>query len=156
MVLQLPGGELEDCRVLNGVMFNKDVTHGRMRRRIENPRVLLMDTPVEYKKGESQTNLEITKEEDWEKMLHQEEVEIEKMCTDILRFKPDVLICEKGISDLAVHFLSKGNVSCIRRIRKSDNNRIARVSGATIVSRTTEITVGLRPLLLRGVVDTKL
>jgi len=53
-------------QVLRGVMFNKDVVvPGRMRRRIVNPRVLLLDCPLEYKKGESQTNVELTKEEDW-------------------------------------------------------------------------------------------
>lgn len=138
-VEKLPGGELSECRVLDGVMLNKDVTHPRMRRRIENPRVLLMDTPLEYKKGESQTNLEITKEEDWEKILRQEEAEIEKMCTDILRFRPDIVITEKGVSDLAQHFFVKAGVTSLRRVRKSDNNRIARVTGATIVSRTSDI-----------------
>lgn len=54
------------CRVLDGVMFQKDVVApGRMRRKIQNPRILLMDCPIEYKKGENQTNVEITKEEDW-------------------------------------------------------------------------------------------
>ena len=51
-VEKIPGGEIEDCDVLDGVMFNKDVTHSKMRRRIENPRVLLLDCPLEYKKGE--------------------------------------------------------------------------------------------------------
>jgi len=120
-------------------MLNKDVTHSRMRRRIENPRVLLMDCPLEYKKGESQTNLEITREEDWEKILRQEEEAIERMCTDILRFRPDIVITEKGVSDLAQHFFVKAGVTALRRVRKSDNNRIARVTGATIVNRTSEI-----------------
>lgn len=61
------------------------------------------------------------------------------MCNDILKWNPDVVITEKGVSDLAQHFLLKGNVSVIRRIRKTDNNRIARISGATIVSRAEEI-----------------
>jgi len=61
------------------------------------------------------------------------------MCNDILKWKPDVVITEKGVSDLAQHFLLKGNISVIRRIRKTDNNRIARVSGATIVNRPEEI-----------------
>lgn len=51
---QIPGDELADCVVLDGVMINKDVTHSRMRRRIENPRILLLDCPLEYKKSESQ------------------------------------------------------------------------------------------------------
>jgi T-complex protein 1 subunit gamma len=67
------GGELSDCRVLNGVMFNKDVTHAKMRRRIENPRVLLLDCPLEYKKGESQTNIEVKEDGDWERLLKLEE-----------------------------------------------------------------------------------
>ena len=61
------------------------------------------------------------------------------MCSEILKWKPDVVITEKGVSDLAQHFLLKGNVSVIRRIRKTDNVRIARVSNAKIVSRTDEI-----------------
>jgi len=68
-VEKIPGGEISDSCVLNGVMFNKDVTHSKMRRRIENPRILLIDSPLEYKKGESQTNVEITNDEDWNTML---------------------------------------------------------------------------------------
>jgi T-complex protein 1 subunit gamma len=82
-VEKVPGGEIEECRVLNGVMVNKDVTHPKMRRRIENPRVILLDCPLEYKKGESQTNIEVTREEDWNK---------------IAEFKPDIVFTEKGVS----------------------------------------------------------
>jgi len=139
-VEKLSGGELSDCAVLDGVMFNKDITHPRMRRIIKNPRVVLLDCPLEYKKGESQTNVEITKEADWEKLLQQEEDEMKKVCDDILKVKPDVVITEKGVSDLAQHFLLKGNCSVIRRIRKTDNNRIARVTGAMICNRTEELT----------------
>eukprot|EP00128_Syssomonas_multiformis_P003161 Colp12_sorted_trinity150504_noHs@31456 len=64
-VEKIPGGEIEDCQVLSGVMLNKDVTHHKMRRYIKNPRIILLDCPLEYKKGESQTNIEVTKEEHW-------------------------------------------------------------------------------------------
>jgi len=139
-VEKLPGGTIEDSRVLKGVMFNKDVTHPKMRRRIENPRVLLLDCNLEYKKGESQTNIEIMKEEDFSKILEQEEEYIKKICDDIIRFKPDVVITEKGVSDLAQHFLVKAGITAVRRLRKSDNCRVARACGATIVNRTDEIT----------------
>jgi T-complex protein 1 subunit gamma len=138
-VEKIPGGSLADSQVLNGVMFNKDVTHGRMRRDIRNPRILLLDCPLEYKKGESQTNVELTKESDFAAILRQEEEEVARMCADIVAVRPDLVITEKGVSDLAQHFLMKANISCIRRVRKTDNNRIARVSGATIVNRTEEI-----------------
>ena len=63
-VEKIPGGNLDECQVLNGVMVNKDVTHPQMRRHIKNPRIILLDCPLEYKKGESQTNIEMNKESD--------------------------------------------------------------------------------------------
>jgi len=61
---KIPGGLLEESCVLDGVMFNKDVTHAQMRRNIKNPRVVLLDCPLEYKKGESVTNMEMMKDSD--------------------------------------------------------------------------------------------
>lgn len=138
-VEKVPGGEIEQSRVLDGVMLNKDVTHPKMRRRIENPRVILLDCPLEYKKGESQTNIEITREEDWSRILEIEEEQIKQMCDRILELKPDLVFTEKGVSDLAQHFLLKANVTCIRRVRKSDNNRIARATGAQVVNRVEDL-----------------
>merc|ERR550525_1405770 len=125
--------------MLKGVMFNKDVTHPKMRRRIENPKILLLDCNLEYKKGESQTNIEIMKEDDFAKILQQEEAYIKKICEDILKFSPDLVITEKGVSDLAQHFFNKAGITAIRRLRKSDNLRVARACGGTIVNRTEEI-----------------
>jgi len=139
-VEKIPGGTIEDSKVLKGVMFNKDVTHPKMKRRIEKPRILLLDCNLEYKKGESQTNIEIMKEEDFSKVLEQEEAYIKKICDDIIAFKPDLVITEKGVSDLAQHFFNKAGITAIRRLRKSDNLRVARSCGATIVNRTDEIT----------------
>jgi T-complex protein 1 subunit gamma len=138
---KIPGGELSDCCVLDGVMFNKDVTHSKMRRRIENPRILLLDCPLEYKKGESQTNVEIMNEEDFNSLLRQEEEYIETICAHIVAFKPDIVITEKGVSDLAQHYFVKAGITAFRRLRKTDQNRIARATGATTVTRTDEIQV---------------
>lgn len=95
---KVPGGEIEESKVLDGVMLNKDVTHPKMRRRIENPRIILLDCPLEYKKGESQTNIEISKEEDWNRILQIEEEQVKSMCESILALNPDVVITEKGVS----------------------------------------------------------
>merc|ERR1719310_1763987 len=138
-VEKIPGGDMDDCRVLKGVMINKDVVHAKMRRRIEKPRILLLDCTLEYKKGESQTNIELSDEKAWEALLLEEENAIKEMCNDIIAVKPDLVVTEKGVSDLAQHYLQKANISVLRRVRKTDNNRIARASGATIVRRTGEI-----------------
>jgi len=138
-VEKIPGGFLEDSKVLDGVMINKDIVHPRMKRRIVNPRIILLDCPLEYKKLESQTNMEIRKEEDWDAILKVEEDFIDKMCKDIVKHKPTVVLTEKGVSDLAQHFLMKAGISVLRRMRKTDNNRVARVCGATIVHEPSEI-----------------
>ena len=97
-VEKVPGGAIEDSTVLDGVMLNKDVTHPHMRRRIVNPRIILLDCPLEYKKGESQTNLEIQKESQWTDFQRQEELQVRQMCERILEFKPDLVFTEKGVS----------------------------------------------------------
>uniref|UniRef100_A0A8C7QDU3 T-complex protein 1 subunit gamma n=1 Tax=Oncorhynchus mykiss TaxID=8022 RepID=A0A8C7QDU3_ONCMY len=137
--VQVPGGIIEDSCVLRGVMVNKDVTHPRMRRMIKDPRIILLDCSLEYKKGESQTDIEITREEDFARILQMEEEYIQQTCEDIIRLKPDLIFTEKGISDLAQHYLMKANITAIRRVRKTDNNRIARACGARIASRTDEL-----------------
>ncbi|XP_069074098.1 T-complex protein 1 subunit gamma [Pleurodeles waltl] len=138
-VEKIPGGIIEDSCVLRGVMVNKDITHPKMRRHIKNPRIVLLDCSLEYKKGESQTEIEITREEDFARILQMEEEYIQQICEDIIRLKPDVIFTEKGISDLAQHYLVKANITAIRRVRKTDNNRIARACGARIASRTDEL-----------------
>ena len=140
-VEKIPGGDVSDSRVLKGVMFNKDVVApGRMARTLRNPRILLLDCALEYKKSESQTSVELTNEEDWSALLAQEEAAVKAQCDTIAALKPDLVITEKGLSDLAVHHLTKAGITAIRRVRKTDNNRIARAVGATIVNRVEEAT----------------
>lgn len=105
--------------------------------------------------------MEFTKEEDFETALRMEEEYIEKICKDIIKFKPDVVITEKGLSDLAQHYFVKAGITALRRfvsemvgssqritvnnrLRKTDNTRIARATGATIVNRTDEIRYPIR------------
>lgn len=139
-VEKIAGGAIEESRVLKGVMFQKDVVSpARMRRKIRDPRILLLDCPLEYKKGENQTNVEMMNEDDWAALLKMEEEWIERTCSSIVAFKPDLVITEKGISDLAAFHFAKAGISAIRRLRKTDNNRIARACGATICNRPDEI-----------------
>ncbi|PAA49694.1 hypothetical protein BOX15_Mlig012959g2 [Macrostomum lignano] len=136
---KIPGGSIEDSCVLDGIMINKDVVHPQMRRRIANPRIVLLDCDLEYKKGESQTNVEIRQEEDFTRLLQLEEEYIKTVCQAVLAVKPDLVITEKGVSDLAQHYLVKAGVSVLRRLRRTDQWRVARAIGATIVNRPDEL-----------------
>merc|ERR1711963_523298 len=138
-VEKIPGGLIEDSKVLSGVMFNKDVVHPKMSRRIEKPRVVLMDCGLEYKKGESVTNMEFSAATDFTAALQMEEEQIKTMVNDVLKLKPTLVVTEKGCSELASYLLAKEGVSVIRRVKKTDNNRIAKACGATIVHRPEEL-----------------
>merc|ERR1719403_306052 len=95
---------------------------------------------MEYNKGESQTNIEISREDDFEKYLQIEEEYIRDFCAKLISLKPDVVVTEKGCSDLAQHYLMKAGVTVLRRMRKTDNARLARCSGATIGHRVDLLT----------------
>lgn len=138
-VEKIPGGSIDESCVLKGVMLNKDVTHPKMRRYIENPRIVLLDCSLEYKKGESQTNVEIVTEQDFTRLLQIEEEFVQRICNDVIAVKPDLVFTEKGVSDLAQHYLVNAGITVIRRLRKTDNLRVARACGATIVNRTEEL-----------------
>lgn len=130
---------MSECQVVQGCVLNKDVTHSKMKRKLVNPKILLLDCSLEYKKGESQTDVELVDSKDWDTLLKLEEEHVYRICADIISHKPDLVFTEKGVSDLAQHYLLKAGITVLRRLRKSDNNRIARAVGATIVSRTDEI-----------------
>jgi T-complex protein 1 subunit gamma len=73
-VEKIPGGSVQDCQVMDGVMLNKDVVNpDRMKRTVKNPRILLLDCPLEYKKGENQTAVELVNGTDFAELLKQEE-----------------------------------------------------------------------------------
>jgi len=146
-VEKIPGGQIEDCQVLDGIILWKDVVHPKMKRRIENPRIMLLDCGLEYKKGESQTNIEMTKNSDFEKYLQIEEEAIRKICNNIIALKPDVVLTEKGCSDLAQHFLVTAGITVLRRNKKWEMNRLARAAGGTVGNRPeimTEKDIGTR------------
>jgi len=110
-----------------------------MRRYIENPRIVLLDCPLEYKKGESQTALELSNQGSWSRALEIEEEQVKEICMNIIALKPDLVITEKGVSDLAQHYFVQANITALRRVRKTDNHRISKATGAVIVSRPEDL-----------------
>ncbi|ESU37620.1 Putative TCP-1/cpn60 chaperonin family protein [Giardia duodenalis] len=137
---KIPGATVEDCCVIDGVVLNKDVIHPDMRKYIKNPRILLLDCPLEYKKAQSMMNVELFQgKSDLGDILKVEEDYIRTHVEKILSFKPDLVITEKGVADQATHMFVQHGVTVLRRVRKTDNVRLAAVSGATIVSRVEEL-----------------
>ncbi|WUR04200.1 T-complex protein 1 subunit gamma (CCT3) [Vairimorpha necatrix] len=138
-VEKILGGNMIQSGILDGIILNKDIIHPQMRKRIENPRIIILDTPLEYKKGESQTNYEFKNKEDFTKALEMEEKQIRTMCSYILNVKPDIVVCEKSICDLAMSILYQNNVTAIRRIKKTESVRLSKATGASIVNRIEDL-----------------
>eukprot|EP00924_Labyrinthula_sp_SR-Ha-C_P010285 snap_masked-scaffold_23-processed-gene-2.12-mRNA-1 protein AED:0.01 eAED:0.01 QI:0/-1/0/1/-1/1/1/0/549 len=139
-VEKIPGGRIEDVEFIVGSVLNKDVTHAGMSRERDEPRVLLLDCPLEYKKMESTTNFEISDTNQFDDLLKQEEKYIMDICASIIAVKPDLVCTEKGVSDLAQHFLQKAGISVLRRLRKTDNTRLARCLGVKIANDVSTLT----------------
>lgn len=137
---KIPGATVEDCCVIDGVVLNKDIIHPDMRKYIKNPRTILLDCPLEYKKAQSMMNVELFQgKSDLGDILKVEEDYIRTHVEKILSFKPDLVITEKGVADQATHMFVQNGVTVLRRVRKTDNIRLAAVSGATIVNRIEEL-----------------
>jgi T-complex protein 1 subunit gamma len=99
----------------------------------------VLDTPLEYKKGESVTNLEFFQPDDFTRTLKIEEDQIRYMCQRITDIGPDVVVSEKGVCDLAMGILYEADITVIRRIKKSDGIRLAKATGATVMNRLEDI-----------------
>lgn len=138
-VEKIPGATMDDCAVLDGCILNKDIIHPQMRKAIQDPRIVLLDCPLEYKKAQSMLNVELMKGEGIEELLKVEEDYLRAQVDKIMEFRPDVVITEKGVSDMTSQLFADRNVTVLRRVRKSDNIRLAAVSGATIVNRVEEL-----------------
>ncbi|KAJ7690750.1 chaperonin Cpn60/TCP-1 family [Mycena rosella] len=100
---------------------------------------ILLDSPLEYKKGESQTNMVFSKEGDWGRAQDIEEEQVKALVNHILEFKPDLVITRRVFGYTAQHLLVKHNVSALRCVRKFDNNRIALAVGMTIVNHVKDL-----------------
>jgi T-complex protein 1 subunit gamma len=136
---KIPAFDIEKSKIIPGVVILKDVSHPKMRRKILKPKILLLDCDIEYKKGETRSSFEISKGDQWKDLIKAEEDYEIYFCNIIKKFKPDLIFTEKNVSDIALHYLYRSNISVIRRIRKSDNDKLSKLIGTNIVSSIEKI-----------------
>merc|ERR1711998_611604 len=113
---------MEDSELVNGIVINKDVMNPlKMPRVKKNPRLVLLDLPIELTNEGVKANLELKKISDYDKLLKIEEDYIKTICDKIIDKRVDIVVSEKGVCDLAAHFLQSRGICILRRIKKSDN-----------------------------------
>ncbi|HLD15948.1 MAG TPA: thermosome subunit beta [Candidatus Nanoarchaeia archaeon] len=128
------GDSVESTELIAGIVLDKEKVHSGMPRSIKNAKIALIDSAIEIKSGEVDAKIQITDPTQLDAFVQQEEKIIRKMVDKIINSKTNVVFCQKGIDDLAQHFLAKAGIYAARRIKKSDMEKLARATGAVIVS----------------------
>ncbi len=133
------GGDVMDTELVNGVVIDKEVVNAGMPKSVKNAKILLLDIALEIDKTETDAKIEITSPEQMEAFLKQEEKMLKEMAGKIKDSGATVVFCQKGIDDLAQHYLAKEGIMAVRRVKKSDMEKLARATGAKIQSSLDDI-----------------
>ena len=128
------GGSIADTEQVSGIIMDKEPVHTDMPRNVKKAMVALIDAPLEIKKTEIESKIQINDPSQIQAFLDQEESTIKKMVDTISNSGANVLICQKGIDDLAQHFLAKNNIMAIRRAKKSDIDALSKATGGRVIS----------------------
>ena len=128
------GGSVEETELVNGIILDKEKVHPGMASRVENAKIALIDSAIEIKSTETDAKISITDPNQLQAFLDQEETMLRNMVDKIIATGANVVFTQKGIDELAQHFLAKQGIFAARRIKKSDMEKLARATGARIVT----------------------
>jgi thermosome len=128
------GGGITDSQLVYGMVIDKERLHPNMPKKVKDAKIALLNTAIEIEKTEVDAKIEITSPDQLQAFLDQEETMLKEMVNKIVSTGANVVFCQKGIDDLAQHFLAKAGVYTIRRIKKSDMEKLARATGGRIVT----------------------
>src|SRR5659263_18249 len=134
------GGSVEDSELIEGMVIDKERVHTNMPKKITDARILLMNEALEIKKTEVDAEISIKSPDQLQLFLDQEEQMIHDMVTKVINSGANVLFVQKGIDDIAQHYLAKAGIYAARRVKKSDMDKLARATGAKILTSLKEIT----------------
>ena len=128
------GGSIEESEIVEGMIIDKERVHPAMPRVVKNAKILLLNAAVEFKKTEVDAEISITSPDQLQMFLDEEERMIKGIVDKIIASGANVLFCQKGIDDIAQHYLAKAGIFSVRRVKKSDMEKLARATGGAIVS----------------------
>ncbi len=129
-----PGESIVDTTLIQGVLLDKEVVHPGMPRRVANAKIALINAPLEIEKTEFDAKLNIETPEQMQAFLDEEERMLNAMVDKITSVGANVVIAEKGIDDIAQHFLAKKDVLAVRRAKQSDMEKLAKATGGKIIT----------------------
>ena len=133
------GGVADDSELVEGIVIDKERVHSGMPPQVTNAKVALLDAALEIKNTEIDAKIQISDPSQIEAFLEQEESQLRKMVEKVTASGATVVFCQKGIDDMAQHFLAKAGVFATRRVAKSDMEKLGRATGAKIVSNLNDL-----------------
>ncbi|MCW1296070.1 MAG: thermosome subunit beta [Candidatus Parvarchaeota archaeon] len=128
------GGSVDDTELVEGVVIDKERVHGGMPRIVEDAKIALLDAALEIEKTEVDAQIRIERPEQLESFIAEEEKMLKEMVEKVKKSGANVLFCQKGIDEVAQHFLAKAGIFAVRRVSESDMKKLAKATGARIVS----------------------
>ncbi len=135
-----PGESMSDTRLIKGLVLDKEVVHPGMPKRVENPKIVLLNCALEVEKTEFDAKINIENPEQMKAFLDEEENLLRSMVEKVLATGANLVICQKGIDDMAQHFLAKKGIAAIRRASEKDMEKLARATGTKIVTNIDDLT----------------
>ncbi len=133
------GGGVEDTQLIDGIVIDKEVVHPGMPKRVKNAKIAVLKAALEVKETEIDAEINITDPDMVQKFIEQEERMIKEMVDRIVQAGANVVFCQKGIDDLAQYYLAKAGVLAVRRVKQSDIEKIAKATGAKIITDIRDI-----------------
>jgi thermosome len=134
------GASLAETRLVKGVVLDKEVVHPGMPKRVEKARIALLDAPLEIEKPDITAKINITSPDQIKKFLDEETKLLKEMVDKIVGVGANVVVCQKGIDDVAQHFLAKKGILAVRRVKRSDMEKLERATGGRIVTSVRDLT----------------
>ena len=134
------GGGITDSELVHGMVIDKDRLHPNMPKKVTKAKIALLNAAIEIEKTEVDAKIEITSPDQLQAFLDQEETMLKGMVDNITSTGANVVFCQKGIDDLAQHFLAKAGLYTVRRVKKSDMEKLARATGGRIVTSIHDLT----------------
>jgi thermosome len=133
------GGSAEDSELIDGMVLDKEKVHSGMPRFIKNAKIALIDSALEIRNTETEAKITITSPTQMQAFIDQEEKMLRSMVDKIVNSGANVVFCQKGIDDIAQHFLAKRGIYATRRLKESDMQGLARATGAKVVTNLDEL-----------------
>jgi len=133
------GGSLTDTTLIKGIVIDKEVVHQGMPKSVKNPKIALLNSAIEVEKTEFDAKINIQRPEQMKAFLDEEEKMLKDMVQKVKSSGANVLLCQKGIDDVAQHYLAKEGIAAVRRVSEKDMEKLAKSTGGKIITNIEDL-----------------